>query len=362
MSKGDTISAMFTKRIGQIHEALAQSDFYWQIGYYALVLAAVTHAGFIGLFLWLDIPWMAWVNVGSVLMYLYAIFGLGLYTLRTKDDRLIGWLVYGELLGHNLLATYFLSRDAGFQYYIYTLVILPFFITTYGRIVYIVRVAGAIAVAMWIELSSLFSVPRVFLNIHYLTWLHHINLLVFLVILGILAYMYAFYESTHRHELIEENIKDPMTGLFNRRYMQSFAKNLPRQTYGICVIDIDRFKRINDRYGHLCGDKVIETIAERLKALLGEEDIAARWGGEEFVVVLPRANEEDFARTVHYIHQALQHRPVTYEGCSIDVTVTVGGTLWNVNEPFESALARADEALYAGKTAGRNQVRIKAET
>jgi diguanylate cyclase (GGDEF)-like protein len=329
------------------------------VGYYGLLAAGIAHAAFIVLFWWLDIPLLMWINVGSVLLYIFAILGLGPYTLHTKDDSVIGWLVYGELLIHNILASYLLSTAAGFQFYIYVLVILPFFIVTYTKTVYILRTLGALAAAMWLDVSSVFYVPKVEIEPTYIVFFHHINLFIFLSVLAFLSYLYVRLESEQYAMLSEKSNKDPLTEVYNRRYIQNLVIDTPRR-FGILLIDIDFFKQINDKHGHIGGDAVIRHVANIIVDAVSPEGVTARWGGEEFLVFFDEIDADTLKLYARRVLRAVRESSFERQGTSVSVTVTVGGAIRENGEPFESTLVRADEALYEGKRAGRDQVCIKA--
>jgi diguanylate cyclase (GGDEF)-like protein len=347
------------RRLSAIHKALEEIGFYWRVGYYGLLAAAFVHFAFIWLFLALGVPLMAWVNVISVAIYLYAVLGIGLRTLRTGDDRVIGWLVYTELIVHNLLATYLLSTQAGFQLYIYILVFLPFFVTTYSRWIYALRIIGALAVAMWIDVDPTFWEPKIRVEPYDLIFLHHLNLFLFLSVLAVLAYMYVYFESIQRTVLIEEVHKDPLTGSYNRRYIRNLVSEA-KTRFGILLVDIDKFKEINDRYGHLAGDKVIVEVAKTIEEAVSFEGVTARWGGEEFLVYFDEIDEDGLETFARRILRSVRERDIVWQYESVKVTVTIGGAVRRENAPFEITLMRADEALYLGKSGGRDQFHIKA--
>ena len=94
---------------------------------------------------------MVLVNVVSIIIYWYCIFGLGLKAIETKDDSAIGWLVFLELIVHSVIATYYLGIESGFQYYMYTIIFIPFFVWTYTNFIRLVRIIIVITIAMTLE-------------------------------------------------------------------------------------------------------------------------------------------------------------------------------------------------------------------
>ncbi len=155
---------------------------------------------------------------------------------------------------------------------------------------------------------------------------------------------------------------DGLTGLFNRRYWQERFDEI----YKLCVrrgkpstalmLDIDHFKRINDTYGHQAGDKVIQMLAALIKRCVRETDLAGRYGGEEFAIILNDSTLEDAKVVAERIRQLALRLTVDHEGETISFTVSLG--LAQFSEDFNSAMAWlecSDQALYKAKESGRNQ-------
>ena len=231
----------------EILKKLKNENFYWNLGFYALILAGAMHFFFILLFLFLDIPQLVLVNIVSVLVYLYCIFGLALETLESKDDSLIGWLVYIELIGHALVAVYFLGLESGFQYYMYILIFIPFFVWTYKPIIRLLRLAGVIVFALAIEYWGRTHGALIELESSYIDFLHYMNLtLAFITVSGI-SYFHTVNANMYQKLLFNQSNKDPLTNLFNRRYVDDiYEKNIifSQQegiTFALLLIDIDFF-------------------------------------------------------------------------------------------------------------------------
>lgn len=161
---------------------------------------------------------------------------------------------------------------------------------------------------------------------------------------------------------------DPLTGLYNRRYAQTYLSRLAKaaasqgQPFTLMVLDLDRFKRVNDRFGHAVGDEVLIEVAARLKASLREVDLVARLGGEEFLVALPDTGHADAARAAERLRRVIGDRPIRSTTRSVDVPVTLSiGVVVSSRggvkpELIHQMLDRADRALYASKADGRNQI------
>ena len=122
------------------------------------------------------------------------------------------------------------------------------------------------------------------------------------------------------------------------------------------LLDADRFKALNDRHGHGAGDDVLRGLAERLRSRVREEDLVARFGGEEFLVVLPDTGAEGAASAAEDLRAAVAAAPFPIGRFTVALTVSVGWATWR-GESLERLVARADRGLYAAKEAGRDRVR-----
>ncbi|HJP69797.1 MAG TPA: bifunctional diguanylate cyclase/phosphodiesterase, partial [Sphingomicrobium sp.] len=162
------------------------------------------------------------------------------------------------------------------------------------------------------------------------------------------------YESAERTAQRNANT-DPATGLANRReLMRSLSEALEERKGGVfLVLDLDHFKRINDLYGHLAGDKVLLAVAETLRKSAPSGACSARTGGDEFAVLLP-AVEDSNAEAVAQAIQSAFAVPMFVEGAQVQVTMSIGFSRINDCTDEESVLRHSDVALYAAKRAGRN--------
>ena len=159
---------------------------------------------------------------------------------------------------------------------------------------------------------------------------------------------------------------DSLTGLRNRSYFmqrleQHWRAFKRRQDVpvGVVMIDIDFFKSVNDTYGHAGGDVALKHFAHLLQSVLRETDTACRYGGEEFVVVLPNSDLEGVRAFAERVRQKIERKPIVMEGASVTITVSIGGSVFmDVDTSEEQVLSRADIALYRAKDAGRNRVQL----
>lgn len=160
---------------------------------------------------------------------------------------------------------------------------------------------------------------------------------------------------------------DPLTGLYNRRYAEAYLVDATHQAQAdgqglaVLLLDADHFKAINDRHGHAAGDEVLRTIAGRLRENLRGTDLIARFGGEEFLVVLPETATDQAGPAADRLRDEIARRPVTVDGTAISVTVSIGvavGTPAAAPTDPRDLVEAADRALYRAKEAGRNRIEI----
>ena len=150
--------------------------------------------------------------------------------------------------------------------------------------------------------------------------------------------------------------RDALTGLYNRRAGEAWINDAVKEHkpgVGFILFDVDRFKQINDRYGHDVGDDVLKVVASRCSSAIRGDDVLMRWGGEEFLVLLRGVDHASLAVVAESLRTVCRRQPMGRVGT---VTASFGATLWAAGEPVVETLKRADAAMYAAKTAGRDRV------
>ncbi|MHB8811972.1 MAG: GGDEF domain-containing protein [Steroidobacteraceae bacterium] len=161
-----------------------------------------------------------------------------------------------------------------------------------------------------------------------------------------------------------EALLDPLCGLKNRRGLERSAQSIldaGLSGTALLIADVDHFKRVNDTYGHVFGDKVLRAIAGTMQANIKGRDIAARIGGDEFAALLPQTTLQGALALGEYIRAAVADGRI-HRGDGKDIvgsfTLSIGVAVRNPGEPFEDLMERADAALYAAKRDGRNCIRV----
>ncbi|NTV12872.1 MAG: diguanylate cyclase [Desulfobulbaceae bacterium] len=170
---------------------------------------------------------------------------------------------------------------------------------------------------------------------------------------------------TSEKQLVELATTDSLTGILNRgegmrRFQQEISRSLRKQQpLSIIIIDIDHFKVVNDNYGHQVGDQVIQTIVASLEATLRNYDIICRYGGEEFLVLLPTTEMGKALETAERLRQQIAETAIAIEGGKqIKLTISLGVSSLQAGDSLDSLIYRADNALYIAKEEGRNQVQF----
>jgi len=338
------------------HKRHARPEF-WQLSMRCCQLAASVDVAFFFIFLMLGSPILAWVNVISVAMY------VGAYrAFSQRRNQLAIMLIRTEVLVHAGLGTILVGWESGFHYYL--LMFIPALFVSMRA-----RSAWTLAACLWAYYAGLdvlmwYIEPLQPISSNALLGVHVFNLT---VVFGMFSYLALFYVSTvtrgHKR-LARMATTDSLTGLFNRRHMieqteKELETHLERpRNLTLMLMDIDHFKQINDQHGHDMGDRVISAVSLLLQNSMREHDFIGRWGGEEFLAVLPDADLEHAATIAERIRQAIQDLVIQGDGKHVSVTMSIGITQYRAEEVLSSAIARADHALYASKSAGRNRVEL----
>jgi diguanylate cyclase (GGDEF)-like protein len=169
------------------------------------------------------------------------------------------------------------------------------------------------------------------------------------------------------HQLKVAATTDALTGLANRGQFDAFlAEQFERAAVAgtplaLLLMDVDRFKSVNDKYGHPAGDQVLRVIGKLLKSAAKGHELAARYGGEEIALVLPGSNRAAASKTAEIIRRAIEAKPITFEKMTIPVTASIGVAVFEPGCPFRQVaqlIKAADMAVYNAKHSGRNCVKV----
>ena len=191
-----------------------------------------------------------------------------------------------------------------------------------------------------------------------------IPLLLFTLMMGFSYYLIAIsIEQTKYNQQLELTSRtDSLTSLYNRRYMETrIQEEIERyqQTgleFALLIIDVDLFKVINDRYGHVCGDFLLRSVAEDIRKSVRPTDTVARWGGDEFLLLLPETNAQTAMELAGRIGKNVGKRRYLYDNNTLGVTLTIGAAVIKNGDTADSIIKNADMGMYQGKRIGKNRV------
>lgn len=318
------------------------------------------YASFAAIFAYLEV----WPLAAGYLGCLVFDFWVWQTTRRYPErfDTLLVW-TWGVVFSQSLVAVSVLGPDAGFHYYL--LVTIPVSFSRIERPLILKLLQVGLVVAFFIISDSWllrYAVPLYPQSETVLATLRHVNIVGLCFMLSVGAYVQAWLIGKSTAALRRVASTDALTGLLNRRSFGEIAeRELARcrrsgSPLAMLLGDIDFFKRINDTHGHAAGDHVLQTVANLLPAALREYDCVARWGGEEFVVLLPDTDREHALIIAERLRAGVAGIHPQFEGELIPVTMTLGVAQYATDDNWHAIVARADEALYRGKHAGRNRV------
>lgn len=333
---------------------------FWQVAERTCKIAGSVDVAFFFIFHFLGSPILAWINVVSVAMYVVAYRALG-----KKRNSLAITLIWAEVVIHSAFGIILIGWDSGFHYYL--LVFIPALFVS-------MRLQGAVLalVALWSYYVGLYMLMWVIEPIQPIDpgALRAVNLFNLTVVFSMFSYLSFFYLSivtSANRKLRKLATTDPLTGLFNRRHMAHMVKKeiakYERSGHPVSFIllDIDHFKIINDQYGHEAGDYVLQEVSRVIQEQLRTQDLVARWGGEEFLAILPDTGLSNAEAGAERIRKGLlDHEWRTPGGKIVELTISAGVSEYRPGDDFNSAINRADHALYRGKEGGRNRVELEA--
>lgn len=320
---------------------------------HAAILAASALAGFTAL---------AWFNVGSVIVYM-----LAYRCACTGRLRYAVGLGIVEVVAHSWFATAVLGFASGFH--IYALGLIPLAMTfeswslraRLGLALLLIADYVAIAVAGQLAFTQVTSLV--------VDLFRYGNFAVGGLVLAAISYYYVRAVSLAEGTLVRQNREldtlsrtDQLTGLPNRRHALEWIEDEQARVsrYSIaacvCIADLDHFKQTNDTYGHDAGDRVLAHIAEVIRKTVRKQDVTARWGGEEFLVLLPDTDLEGALVAMEKVRFAVSSAYIEWDGARISQTITIGVAELSAHTSINDAVRGADQALYCAKRNGRNRV------
>ncbi len=316
------------------------------------------------LFLALGLKLMVAVNVVCVLGYVVA-----LRELRRGSVRVPFVVTALANMGHAIAATVVVGLSTGFFIHIPFVTVLAFLqphVSRVGRSLW-----GAVTLVAFTGIIVFGELTTNLVRLPPLTdaSLAIFNATAFVVSVGFLAYVAQEAAQGAERDLrialarLDELARtDPLTGLLNRRAMSEQIEVEMRRVartgrpFALLVVDLDDFKAINDEHGHAVGDHALRFVADRMLGSLRAQDQAARWGGEEFLLMLPETDLETALAVAERLRELVADPPMMVEDRPLCTTATFGVTVYQPGDTVHDAVRSADRALYQGKQGGKNRV------
>lgn len=337
------------------------ADVFQQLMMAICVIAGVAHLSFIMVFNTAGVGALARINMASVLMY--ALAGL---LVQHRRPVLAITLMALEIVCHGILAVVVIGWDSGFHYYIILIIPVAIVSSLTGSQVKALVAVGTALLYMGLDLAFRGAQPMAVLPSAVLNGLHYFNLASTLLILGLLAMVYYRLVCEAQARLHEQACTDPLTQLRNRRFAMEAAQHEAAvsarggRPLALVLGDVDHFKRINDQHGHETGDLALQSVAQALREGVRQVDHVARWGGEEFLMLLPATDQTEALHVAERLRTSVQALDVRHQNRQASLSITLGVAILGRDETVAQALARADKALYQGKADGRNRVVLAA--
>ena len=319
----------------------------------------VAHALFIALFVALGLPLMAIFNVVSVAFWC----GARVANRRGRAGLAV-LLMFVEVVGHAVVACHLLGWNSGFHYYLVPIVPFLMFHDRISTRVVVIGSTLVTAIYLLLRAATVDLVPA-FVAPGAMRALEYGNIAIPLLALGVISIYFRLASLEVERAMEALAMTDALTKLPNRRRMRELLEServrcaRDGHPFGIVIGDIDGFKQINDTRGHDCGDHVLAALGPALRGVLRAQDPVARWGGEEFLFLLPDTDLRGAGIVAEKLRATLAGTEIVFEGRRVPVAMTFGVAICDATVTVDECIQRADRALYAGKNAGKNQVRLE---
>ena len=341
-----------------MHPIEAPNDNFRLLIRQASALCVLVHSLYIALFVWAQVDALAWLNVASVLTHCVAFW----LSRTDRHVRAASLVLIAEITVHAIAATVVIGWEAGFHYLMLPVVPVAMLSSSEHRMTKNAIALCLSAIYLGLDGWSDNNPPQYLLDDTVLDLLRYQNIVTLLLAFIVLSRGYYNVVTQAQAALAKEASTDPLTGAVNRRLMDMGRSEMAKQQHGepplaLLLCDLDHFKRINDTHGHRAGDLVLQDFYRRALGVTRSTDTICRWGGEEFLILLPDTPTTGACDLAERLHQAVVTTPFRVgSGKVLHVTVTIGVATVRAGEDLLDAVHRADAALYQGKQQGRNQV------
>lgn len=318
-----------------------------------------------------------WYNIAITIFYVYQ----GIVSIRKEQYIFMYVRTIIEILFYAVWASLLLGWDWGFAMYTMSLIPASFYLTytlSHLKRHLLLPIGTSIMVAAcFILVRAICQMSEPLYQGYYSDILqicfYYFNIIIALAMLVVFSSLFAIEIDYMQKQLERENHTlenlanyDPLTRLLNRRSMNKNLQTVQQEAlqqgkpFCLLLVDIDNFKKVNDTYGHDCGDEVLVTISNLIMNDVREGDFVCRWGGEEILILL-RADLDVSRQVAWRICNDVQKTPVKCHDVELTVTVTIGVAEYKQEQTFQSMIEEADKNMYYGKSHGKNQVVVTYE-
>lgn len=309
-------------------------------------------------------------NLASILIYIGNTF------LLAKHPAWVCYISFMEIILHSFISVILLGNDFGFSMYFVLLVPMVYNMLHSVNVNHYILKANVLSILSFILFAGCYIISNNYAPIYVSSalnrvrpYVYTVNILITFFTLSFFSILFILETVAAYNKLYSQNQQldtlantDPLTGLYNRRTMTEHVVHMfedykvSNKPFSIIICDIDDFKKINDTYGHKCGDEVLKTISATFSNLTRDKDFICRWGGEEFLLLLKNTDVE-LARTIaERIRASIADLEVTYNNITIKITMTFGVASVTEEPNYDTLFKLADTRLYQGKNNGKNIV------
>ncbi len=326
------------------------------------VVAMLPHIFLLGFFATHSISFMVWINVASI-----AVYAVAFWLAQKGVHQISAILMTLEVCLYGLITTYFLGTETLTQWYILMPMIAHYLFSDVTRIQRI-----ALTVLCFLALNGCFALgyfaPPIYGPVPNLIMLRVLNINVvffaMLLELWISNSVRALTKGVHQRTLREvqdQSFRDPLTQLFNRRFIdtmfQEWIKDKKHNKTVLVIIDLDEFKSVNDRFGHVEGDRVLRAFADGMRAVLRHTDLQVRWGGDEFVLVMNGVTEQRAVQVLRKLQRHFIENPMVIGSNDVySIDFSAGVCFYNPELGLEGSLRLCDQCMYIGKREGKGHI------
>lgn len=328
-----------------------------------ILLALLTHVLFVAVFLHSGFLPLVFYNIFSILFY------IGIYLLcYNKHFRGIVILIHLEICLFVTVSCYFLGWDLGFPLYLIALSSLVYFCPFKRKYIPYLFSLFEVVLFLSIKIYTLNFSPVFLCSPGFSSTFYIFNsgasftLIIYAAYISKVSAVLTEQTLTKDNSVLQDMVAhDALTKLWTRRHLTSVYKdNVQKQIPLVIVLtDIDNFKRINDTYGHECGDYVLSEVSQIMLSNVSKDTVICRWGGEEFVIMMPDMGIKNTISSVEAIRCAIDSYSFRYNGQTLHITMTFGVSTTDESTDMRELIRLADSRMYTGKQSGKNTIITK---